>query len=59
MAIYDDTYYVGIYTDLAPNLENIFTMLGKIITLKPGEEFKMGDNWPFYGVLTTPVPAQA
>lgn len=59
MAIYDGNYYVGIYTDLAPNLENIFTMLGKIITLKPGEEFKMGDNWPFYGVLTTPVPAQA
>ena len=60
MAIYDGNYYVGIYTDLAPNLENIFTMLEKIITLKPGEEFKMGDNWPFYGVLTTPVPtAQA
>lgn len=60
MAIYDGNYYVGIYTDLAPNLENIFTMLRKIITLKPGEEFKMGDNWPFYGVLTTPVPtAQA
>lgn len=60
MAIYDGNYYVGIYTDLAPNLENIFTMLKKIITLKPGEEFKMGDNWPFYGVLTTPVPtAQA
>lgn len=60
MAIYDGNYYVGIYTDLAPNLENIFTMLEKIITLKPGEVFKMGDNWPFYGVLTTPVPtAQA
>lgn len=60
MAIYDGNYYVGIYTDLAPNLENIFTMLEKIITLKPDEEFKMGDNWPFYGVLTTPVPtAQA
>lgn len=59
MAIYDGNYYVGIYTDLAPNLENIFTMLEKIITLKPGEEFKMGDNWPFYGVLTTPVSAQA
>ena len=57
MAIYEGNYYVGIYTDLAPNLENIFTMLGKIITLKPGEEFKMGDNWPFYGVLTCPVPA--
>lgn len=59
MAIYDDTYYVGIYTDLEPNLENIFTMLKKLITLEPGEEFKMGDNWPFYGVLTCPVPAQA
>ena len=59
MAIYDGNYYVGIYTDLAPNLENIFTMLEEIITLKPGEEFKMGDNWPFYGVLTTPVTAQA
>lgn len=57
MAIYDDNYYVGIYTDLEPNLENIFTVLGKLITLEPGEEFKMGDNWPFYGVLTCPVPA--
>lgn len=59
MAIYDGNYYVGIYTDLAPNLENIFTMLEQLITLEPGEEFKMGDNWPFYGVLTCPVPAQA
>lgn len=59
MAIYDDTYYVGIYTDLEPNLNNIFTVLKKLITLEPGEEFKMGDNWPFYGVLTCPVNAQA
>ena len=59
MAIYDGNYYVGIYTDLAPNLGNIFTVLEKLITLEDGEEFKMGDNWPFYGVLTTPVPAQA
>lgn len=57
MAIYDDTYYVGIYTDLEPNLDNIFAVLGQLITLEPGEEFKMGDNWPFYGVLTCPVPA--
>ena len=59
MAIYDDTYYVGIYTDLEPNLGNIFTVLGKLITLEPGEKFEMGDNWPFYGVLTCPVNAQA
>ena len=58
MAIYDGNYYVGIYTDLEPNLGNIFTVLGKLITLEPGEEFKMGDNWPFYGVLAY-VPAQA
>ena len=57
MAIYDDNYYVGIYTDLAPNLDKIFTVLEKLITLEEGEEFKMGDNWPFYGVLTCPVPA--
>lgn len=57
MAIYDGNYYVGIYTDLEPNLENIFAVLKKLITLEPGEEFKMGDNWPFYGVLTCPVPA--
>ena len=57
MAIYGGNYYVGIYTDLEPNLENIFTVLKKLITLEPGEEFKMGDNWPFYGVLTCPVPA--
>ena len=59
MAIYDGNYYVGIYTDLAPNLDNIFTVLEKLITLEEGEEFKMGDNWPFYGVLTCPVNAQA
>ena len=57
MAIYDGNYYVGIYTDLAPNLDNIFTVLKKLITLEEGEEFKMGDNWPFYGVLTY-VPDQ-
>lgn len=57
MAIYDGNYYVGIYTDLAPNLDKIFTVLEQLITLEPGEEFKMGDNWPFYGVLTCPVPA--
>ena len=57
MAIYDDTYYVGIYTDLEPNLDKIFAVLGQLITLEDGKEFKMGDNWPFYGVLTCPVPA--
>ena len=57
MAIYDGNYYVGIYTDLEPNLDKIFAVLGQLITLEPGEEFKMGDNWPFYGVLTCPVPA--
>lgn len=57
MATYGGNYYVGIYTDLEPNLGNIFTVLGKLITLEPGEEFKMGDNWPFYGVLTCPVSA--
>lgn len=59
MAIYDDNYYVGIYTDLEPNLDNIFTVLEKLITPEAGEEFKMGDNWPFYGVLAYTVPAQA
>ncbi len=59
MAIYDDNYYVGIYTDLAPNLDKIFTVLEKFITLEEGEEFKMGDNWPFYGVLTYTVSAEA
>lgn len=51
MAIYDGNYYVGIYTDLEPNLGNIFTVLEQLITLEPGEKFEMGDNWPFYGVL--------
>ena len=57
MAIYEGNYYVGIYTDLEPNLGNIFTVLGKLITLEDGKKFEMGDNWPFYGVLTCPVPA--
>ena len=56
MAIYDDTYYVGIYTDLEPNLGNIFDVLAMLLS-KEASEFKMGDNWPFYGVLTCPVPA--
>lgn len=56
MAIYDDTYYVGIYTDLEPNLDNIFKVLAMLLS-KDASEFKMGDNWPFYGVLTCPVPA--
>ena len=59
MAIYDGNYYVGIYTDLEPNLDKIFTVLEQLITLEPGEEFKMGDNWPFYGVLTYTVSAEA
>lgn len=58
MAIYDDTYYVGIYTDLEPNLDNIFKVLAMLLS-KDASEFKMGDNWPFYGVLTCPVNAQA
>ena len=58
MAIYDGNYYVGIYTDLEPNLDNIFKVLAMLLS-KDASEFKMGDNWPFYGVLTTPVPAQA
>lgn len=58
MAIYDGNYYVGIYTDLEPNLGNIFDVLA-ILLSKNASEFEMGDNWPFYGVLTTPVPAQA
>ncbi len=56
MAIYDGNYYVGIYTDLEPNLDNIFKVLAMLLS-KDASEFKMGDNWPFYGVLTCPVPA--
>lgn len=56
MAIYDGNYYVGIYTDLEPNLGNIFDVLA-ILLSKNASEFEMGDNWPFYGVLTCPVSA--
>ena len=56
MAIYDGNYYVGIYTDLEPNLDNIFQVLAMLLSKNAGE-FEMGDNWPFYGVLTCPVPA--
>lgn len=58
MAIYDGNYYVGIYTDLEPNLGNIFKVLAMLLS-KDASEFEMGDNWPFYGVLTYTVPAQA
>lgn len=62
MAIYDGNYYVGILTDFYANYDDAEAIVNGLI----GEAGKKIDlstlikpNWPFYGVLTTPVPAQA
>ena len=60
MAIYDGNYYVGILTDFYANYDDAEAIVNGLI----GEAGKKIDlstlikpNWPFYGVLTCPVPA--
>ena len=62
MAIYDDTYYVGILTDFYANYDDAEAIVNGLIS-EAGNPIDLNTlikpNWPFYGVLTCPVPAQA
>ena len=62
MAIYDDTYYVGILTDFYANYDDAEAIVNGLIS-EAGKQIDLDTlikpNWPFYGVLTCPVPAQA
>lgn len=54
----DDTYYIGIVTDMYENLDALKALVNKIIPNAWTPDFKLEANWPFYGVLTY-VPDQA
>ena len=62
MAVDGDTYYVGILTDLYFNYDSASELVNKFIGTA-GDHIDLGalikPNWPFYGVLTYTVPAQA
>ena len=59
MQITDDTYYIGIVTDMYQNLDALKAMVNNIIPNAWTPDFELGANWPFYGVLAYTVPAQA
>ncbi len=60
MAIYDDTYYVGILTDFYANYDDAEAIVNGLIS-EADKQIDLSTlikpNWPFYGVLTCPVPA--
>lgn len=60
MAIYDGNYYVGILTDFYANYDDAEAIVNGLIS-EAGKKIDLSTlikpNWPFYGVLTTPVPA--
>ena len=62
MAVDGDTYYVGILTDFYANYEGAEAIVNGLIS-EAGKQIDLDTlikpNWPFYGVLTCPVPAQA
>ena len=51
MQITDDTYYIGIVTDMYENLDALKALVNKIIPNAWTPDFKLEANWPFYGVL--------
>lgn len=55
----DGTYYIGIVTDMYQNLGALKALVNKIIPNAWTDDFELGANWPFYGVLAYTVPAQA
>lgn len=60
MAIYDGTYYVGILTDFYANYDDAEAIVNGLISeadKKIDLSTLIKPNWPFYGVLTIPVPA--
>lgn len=62
MAVDDDTYYVGILTDFYANYDGAEAIVNGFIG-EAGTPIDLNTlikpNWPFYGVLTYTVPAQA
>ena len=62
MAIYDGNYYVGILTDFYANYDDAEAIVNGLIS-EADKQIDLSTlikpNWPFYGVLTCPVPAQA
>lgn len=60
MAVDGDTYYVGILTDFYANYDDAEAIVNGLIS-EPGKQIDLSTlikpNWPFYGVLTCPVPA--
>lgn len=62
MAIYDGNYYVGILTDFYANYDDAEAIVNGLIS-EADKQIDLSTlikpNWPFYGVLTTPVPAEA
>ena len=59
MQITDDTYYIGIVTDMYQNLDALKALVNTIIPNAWTADFELGENWPFYGVLAYTAPAQA
>lgn len=57
MQITDDTYYIGIVTDMYQNLDALKAMVNKIIPNAWTADFELEANWPFYGVLAYTVQA--
>ena len=51
MQITDDTYYIGIVTDMYQNLDALKALVNTIIPNAWTPDFELGANWPFYGVL--------
>lgn len=62
MAVDGDTYYVGILTDFYANYDAAEAIVNGLIS-EAGKQIDLNTlikpNWPFYGVLTYTVPAQA
>ena len=60
MAIYDGNYYVGILTDFYANYDDAEAIVNGLIS-EADKQIDLSTlikpNWPFYGVLTCPVPA--
>lgn len=60
MAVVGDTYYVGILTDFYANYDDAEAIVNGLIG-NAGNPIDLSTlikpNWPFYGVLTCPVPA--
>ncbi len=61
MAEYDGTLYIGIVTDFYANYDAANSLVNQFIGGESNIDLGMliKPNWPFYGVLTCPVPDEA